>query len=146
MSPTRFASEHKWIYVGAIVLLVGMVVVGLIQYSAVRRTNQTAKKADELNTKLVEAGFPAPDTDITERLLGTDGGVVCEDPGSTLNNALWKIHQLSNGATGPGMRPVIADSTAVEIERIVLQVYCPDKVDEFEDDLGDLKTDDTVRR
>ncbi|MFE5485927.1 hypothetical protein [Streptomyces sp. NPDC056527] len=146
MSPTQFAAQHKWIYIGAIVVLVGLVVVGLVQYSAVRKNNQTAAKADELSAKLVAAGYPAPDTDITESILGTDGGPVCEDPGAALNNALWKVQQLSNGATGPGMRPVIADSKAVEIERIVLEVYCPDKVDDFDEDLDDLKTDDTVRR
>ncbi|WP_199834590.1 MULTISPECIES: hypothetical protein [unclassified Streptomyces] len=62
-----------------------------------------------------------------------------------LKTALWKIRQ-SNGATGPGQRPVISDDRAVEAERIVLKVYCPDKLDEFEEELADLKTDGTVRR
>ncbi|MET9671840.1 hypothetical protein ABZY68_01925 [Streptomyces sp. NPDC006482] len=145
MSPTRFASEHKWVYWGAIVLLVGLMVTGLIQYAAVRTNNQTQSKANELQEELVKAGYPAPDTDTIERLLGTDGGQVCEEPGNALKTALWKIQQ-SNGATGPGMRPVISDSKAVEAERIVLQVYCPDQLDEFDEDLDDLKTDDTVRR
>ncbi|MFH9725957.1 hypothetical protein ACH4M4_23790 [Streptomyces sp. NPDC017254] len=146
MSPTRFASEHKWVYIGAIVILVALVVIGLVQYSAVRRTSQTAAKANQLNEELAKAGYPTPETDTTERLLGTDGGAVCEDPGSALTTALQRIQQLSNGATGPGMRPVIADTKAVEVERIVLQVYCPDKVDDFDESIDDLKTDDTVRR
>ncbi|MCX5391713.1 hypothetical protein [Streptomyces sp. NBC_00094] len=145
MSPTRFASEHKWVYWGAIVLLVGLMVTGLIQYAAVRTNNQTQSKANELQEELVKAGYPSPDTDTIERLLGTDGGQVCEEPGNALKTALWKIQQ-SNGATGPGMRPVISDSKAVEAERIVLQVYCPDQLDEFDEALDDLKTDDTVRR
>ncbi|WP_329280473.1 hypothetical protein [Streptomyces sp. NBC_00691] len=145
MSPTRFASEHKWVYWGAIVILVGLVVTGLIRYESVRTNNETASKAHQLQEELVKAGYPSPDTETLERVLGTDGGPVCDDPGNALKTALWKIQQ-GNGATGPGMRPVITDSKAVEVERIVLQVYCPDEVDEFVDELNDLKTDDTVRR
>lgn len=44
------------------------------------------------------------------------------------------------------MRPVIADTKAVEVERIVLTVYCPDKADDFDKALDGLKTDTTVRR
>ncbi|MFD9607945.1 hypothetical protein ACFWWS_01100 [Streptomyces sp. NPDC059083] len=145
MSPTRFASEHKVIYWGTIVILVALVVTGLVRYSAVRTNQKTESKAHQLQEALVRAGYPSPDTDTVERLLGTDGGQVCEQPGNALKTALWKIQQ-SNGATGPGMRPVISDTKAVEAERIVLQVYCPDQLDEFDDQVDDLKTDDTVRR
>ncbi|MFB7447124.1 hypothetical protein [Streptomyces sp. NPDC056194] len=145
MSPTRFASEHKWIYWGAIVLLVGLAITGLVRYSAVTRSSATLAKAEQLQEELVKAGYPSPDTDTVQQILGTDGGPICEDPGSALNTALWKIQQ-ANGAAGPGMRPIIADTKAVQVERIVLQVYCPDKVDEFDDAVKDLKTDDTVRR
>ncbi|MFE5911242.1 hypothetical protein ACFQ6B_19460 [Streptomyces wedmorensis] len=145
MSPTRFASEHKVIYWGTIVILVGLVVTGLVRYENVKTSNETLSKANQLQEQLVKAGYPSPDTDTIERLLGTDGGQVCEEPGNALKTALWKIQQ-ANGATGPGMRPVISDSKAVEVERIVLQVYCPDELDDFNDSLDDLKTDDTVRR
>ncbi|MER5201715.1 hypothetical protein [Streptomyces sp. NPDC002825] len=145
MSPTRFASEHKWIYWGAIVILVGLVITGLVRYQSVRTNNETLSKANQLQEELVKAGYPSPDTDTVEQLLGTDGGPVCEDPADALKTALWKIQQ-SNGATGPGMRPVIADTKAVQAERIVLQVYCPDKLDDFDEEVEDLKTDDTVRR
>ncbi|MFD7323161.1 hypothetical protein ACFV9D_19030 [Streptomyces sp. NPDC059875] len=146
MSPTRFADQHKWIYLGAIAVLVGMVIVGLVQYSAVRRDSQTSAKANELAEELTKGGYPVPDQETTERLLGTDGGAVCEDPGSALTKALHRLQQLSNGATGPGSRPVIADGKAVAVERIVLQVYCPDEVDDFDESVDDLKTDETVRR
>ncbi|GHG38169.1 hypothetical protein [Streptomyces zaomyceticus] len=146
MSPTRFASEHKWIYIGAIVILVGMAIAGLIKYSTVKRDTQTAAKANQLSEDLVAAGYPAPDTETVEYVLGTDGGAVCEDPGSALTTALQRIQQLTNGATGPGMRPIIADTKAIGAERIVLQVYCPEKVDDFDEAVDELKTDDTVRR
>lgn len=145
MSPTRMASEHRWVYIGAIVVLVALMVIGVIQYQSIKKTNDTKEKADQLSEQLVEAGFPAPDTGVVQRLLGTDGGIVCESPDDALRTALWKI-QMSNGSGGPGQRPVISDTRAVEAERIVLQVYCPDQVDDFDEAVDSLKTDDTVRR
>ncbi|MFI8420535.1 hypothetical protein [Streptomyces sp. NPDC085479] len=146
MSPTRFASEHKVVYWGAIVILVGLLITGLVRYSGFKRSTEATNKAGQLSEELVKAGYPAPDLETAERLLGTDGGQVCEDPANALKKALYRLHQLSNGATGPGSRPVIADSKAVDAERIVLQVYCPDQLDAFDEAVGDLKTDDTVRR
>ncbi|WP_328911100.1 hypothetical protein OG230_17145 [Streptomyces sp. NBC_00234] len=145
MSPTRMASEHRWVYIGAIVILVALMVIGVIQYQSIKKTNDTKEKADQLSEQLVAAGFPAPDTGVVQRLLGTDGGIVCESPDDALQTALWKI-QMSNGSGGPGQRPVISDTRAVEAERIVLQVYCPDQVDDFDEAVDSLKTDDTVRR
>jgi hypothetical protein len=45
----------------------------------------------------------------------------------------------------PGQRPIIADARIVEAGAIVLNVYCPEKLDEFRSKVQDLKTDDTVR-
>ncbi|RFC76930.1 hypothetical protein [Streptomyces sp. AcE210] len=145
MSPTRFASQHRWIYVCAILLLLALVVVGIIQYDSVKTTDDAHKKADRLADELVAAGYSRPDTGGIVRTLGTDGGNVCDDPGSALKSGLWKIH-LSNGAGGPGQRPVISDRRAVEAEAIVLGVYCPGKLDKIQDKVDDLRTDDTVRR
>ncbi|MFJ6478892.1 MULTISPECIES: hypothetical protein [unclassified Streptomyces] len=145
MSPTRFASQHRWIHIGAIVLLVAFVVVGLIQYKAVRSTNQALDKANQLTDELVAAGFARPDPHTLARALGEDGGIVCEDPASALKSALWKIN-LSNGATGPGQRPVIVDRRAVQAEALVLKVYCPDTLHRIQDEIDDLKTEQTVRR
>ncbi|UDL98166.1 hypothetical protein [Streptomyces longhuiensis] len=145
MSPTRFASQHRWIYVCAILLLLALVVVGVIQYDSVRTTDDAHKKAQQLADELVAAGYSRPDTGGVVRTLGTDGGNACDDPGSALKSGLWKIH-LSNGAGGPGQRPVISDRRAVEAEAIILGVYCPDKLEKIKDKVDDLRTDDTVRR
>ncbi|MFI5545823.1 hypothetical protein ACIA6E_18865 [Streptomyces sp. NPDC051815] len=145
MSPTSYATRHRWIYIGAIVLLVAFVVVGLLQYKAVRDTNQAQEKANRLADELAAAGFTRPDPTTLARALGEDGGIVCEDPASALKSALWK-QNLSNGATGPGQRPVIADRRTVEAEALVLKVYCPDTLQRIQSELKDLKTDLTVRR
>ncbi|MFE2019679.1 hypothetical protein ACFW9O_16750 [Streptomyces sp. NPDC059499] len=143
MSTGTKSSQDRWIYIGAIVILVALVVVGLITYGSLRATNQSTRKANQLADELEQAGYPRPDIDQVARTLGTDGGHVCEDPASALKTALWKIN-LSNGATGPGQRPVIADRRAVEAGAIILGVYCPDKLEKVRDRIDELKTDDTV--
>lgn len=145
MSPSLKTSQDKWIYIGAIVILVALVVIGLLTYANLRATNQATDKANQLADELEQAGYPRPDPDQVARTLGTDGGIVCEDPTSALKAALWKIN-LANGAAGPGQRPVIVDRKAVEAGAIVLEVYCPDKLDKLRDKLDELKTDDTVER
>lgn len=59
MSPTRFASEHRWLYIGAIVLLVALAVVGVIRYENVETDNQATKKAEQLADAAEDAGLPA---------------------------------------------------------------------------------------
>ncbi|MFF8929953.1 hypothetical protein ACF1AO_22050 [Streptomyces longwoodensis] len=145
MSPTRFASEHKWLYAGAIVLLVALAVVGVIRYESVKKGNEAAEKANQLADAAVAAGYPRPDTGTIERSLGTDGGIVCDDPAGALASALWKIN-VSNGAAFVGQRPVIGDGRAVRAEAKILEIYCPDKLDKIQDRIDDLKTDTTVRR
>jgi hypothetical protein len=145
MSPTRFASQHKWLYLCAIALLLALVVVGLVRYSSVHATNKAQDKANQLADDLAEAGYRRPDPDVLARTLGTDGGLACEDPAGALRTALWKI-DMANGATGPGSRPVIADTKAVAAEGLVLKVYCPDKLDDFKEKIEDLRTSHTVRR
>ena len=47
------------------------------------------------------------------RVLGDDGGATCADPNEALSRATL-LAQLTNGAAGPGIRPVIADSRVVK--------------------------------
>ncbi|MFJ6832522.1 hypothetical protein [Streptomyces sp. NPDC091209] len=145
MSPTRFASEHRWIYLGAIVVLLTLVVIGLVRYAAITTNSKAASKANELADAAVAAGLPRPDTELIASVLGTDGGLVCDDPASALKSALWKIN-VSNGAAFVGQRPVIGDGSALKAEAAILKIYCPDKLDTFQDRLDTLKTDNTVRR
>ncbi|WTW92238.1 hypothetical protein OG216_02110 [Streptomycetaceae bacterium NBC_01309] len=135
--------SRRWIYVGSVVLLVGLLISGLVAYNSVRKTNQATEKANQLRSALAAAGLPQPDTDLIVRNLGTDGGLVCEDPGDALRQGVDRI-SLNNGAAGPGQRPIIGSGRVVQAERIVLQTYCPDKVAGFDDEINDLKFDDVV--
>ncbi|MER8187489.1 hypothetical protein [Kitasatospora sp. NPDC094015] len=144
MSPTRFASQHRWIYVGAIVVLVGMLITGILVYQQHHQDVQANNKAQELSGKLAAQGYPVPDQDQIVSTLGNDGGAVCKQPASALKNALW-LQNISNGATGPGQRPVIGDGRAIEVEALVLGVYCPDQLAKYQDRFEDIKTAQTVK-
>ncbi len=137
-------SEHRWIYIGSIVVLIAMVVIGVVAFTQVHATNAAYRKASQLSDSLAAAGYPVPDQDQIVRVLGTAGGAVCADPSHALVQAQWK-YGMSNGADGPGQRPVPSDRQVVLGEAIVLSVYCPDKLDAIKDKIDDLRLQDTVR-
>lgn len=143
--PVVHHKEHnKWVYIVAAVVAVVLAIVGLAAYSDHHHSAQANAKASELTTKLVAAGYGVPDQDTVVALLGTDGGAVCEHPTGDLSKATW-FSTMTNGAGGPGTRPVIADSRAVAAEAIVISVYCPEHLEQFQENVQDLKTDTTVR-
>ncbi len=60
-------------------------------------------------------------------------------PASALRKALL-FSQLTNGAGGPGIRPVIVDSRIFKGELLVIQIYCPDELPQFQQLVEQLKT------
>ena len=144
MSENRMYSEHRWIYIGAIVVLVLMVIIGLVTFRSVHASNQANQKAQQLDEALVAAGYPSIDQTEAARLLGTDGGALCNDPESALKHGLWLV-DMSNGAGGPGQRPIIADLRALQAGAIVVKVYCPDNLEAYQQKINDLKTGNTIR-
>jgi hypothetical protein len=140
-SPRRNAVLY-WVSAG---LLVVLAVIGIASYRGARETQVANDKADELIAVLAEAGVdPLPSRQQVAGVLGDDGGSVCQDPGAALRQAtLFGLY--TNGATGPGARPVIADSRLVRGQLAVMEVYCPDQVEDARAYLDDLTTDDVVR-
>ena len=76
---------------------------------------------------LQDAGVRPPSQEQVVRVLGEDGGAACEDPGNALRKANL-FAQLTNGASGPGTRPVLADSRAVRGELLIVSIYCPEEL------------------
>lgn len=133
--------ERSWIYIVACILLAGMAVWAIVAFSAARETNRAIEKADELIVVLEDAGVSrTPDRDRIVRVLGDDGGAACANPNEALSRATL-LSLLSNGATGPGARPVIADSRAVQGQVLIMEVYCPDELAEFREFVDELKTE-----
>jgi Tfp pilus assembly protein FimT len=136
--------KKTWIYWVAIALLIVFVVIGLITFSSARSTAQAQDKADELIEAMVAAGADAPSRDQVVRVLGEDGGAICEDPGNALRRATLNS-LLSNGASGPGQRPIIADERVVKFELLVIQTYCPDELEDFVAEFEDFDYADVIK-
>jgi hypothetical protein len=143
-SPATEHDEHRFLYWVIGVVVVVLAIVGLITYSGKKQTEQASAKAQQLTQAFQQAGLRVPaDQDIITRSLGTDGGAVCDNPASALGRALL-FDQLYNGAATVGRRPVIADTNVLKGELLILNTYCPEKVQQFRDKTQDLKLDDTL--
>lgn len=130
------------IYIVAMVLLVVFAVVALLNFKSARETQQSLAKADQLIAEIESAGGTAPSREQIARVLGDDGGAVCANPNDALSRATFQS-QLTNGATGPGNRPVIANARIAEGELAIIKIYCPDQLAEFQQFIDDLKTTNT---
>jgi Tfp pilus assembly protein FimT len=126
-----------------VIVLVVLVVVGLGLFHRARSGAEARSKAEQLSAAFTAAGLPAPSTDQIVAVLGTDGGAVCVDPAGALHQAAAS-DQFSNGAGGPGQRPVIATRNLIEAEEQVISVYCPDQLAAFQEYVKPLRTADVA--
>ncbi|CAH0288318.1 MULTISPECIES: hypothetical protein [unclassified Arthrobacter] len=127
------------VYIVAMILLVVFAVVALLSFRSARETQQSLAKADQLIATIEGAGGTAPSREQIARVLGDDGGAVCANPNDALSRATY-LSQLTNGATGPGNRPVIANARILIGEVAIIKTYCPDQLAEFQQFIDDLKT------
>jgi len=128
-------------YIVSVILLVVLTVIGLITFRSARETGRAAEKADQLTSEIEAAGGTAPSQEQIMRVLGDDGGAVCANPNDALSRATF-LGMLMNGASGPGMRPVIADNRVVQGQLLIIEVYCPDELEEFQEFADSLETSD----
>jgi hypothetical protein len=116
------------IVLGAVFVV--LAVVALLLYHAKKSDAAADQKATQLAAEITAAGHTPPPKDRIVSVLGDDGGAVCAEPASALKRAAL-YSGLSNGAGGPGQRPVIADSRAVQGELLIIKVYCPEDLPSF---------------
>ena len=140
---TQSPRERSWIYVTACILLGVLLIAGLITFRAAKESNNAQQKAAELSAALEQAGAHVPDQDQIVRVLGDDGGATCENPNDALSRAIL-YSQLANGAAGPGSRPVIVDNRVLKGQLLIVQIYCPDELKDFQELVDDLETDDVA--
>jgi hypothetical protein len=137
-------SERRTIYIVVGVVVLVLLVIALFSYRSKEATQQANQKADQFIAALSAAGAATPSKDMVVRVLGDDGGAICQDPNAALSRAAL-LDRLMNGAAGPGMRPVIADNRAVKGELLVIQIYCPDELPSFQEFVNDLNLDNLVK-
>ena len=130
-----------WIVLGLFFL--GFMVVGVTIFNSNKKNQAAIDKANQLTAELARAGLPVPEAQQIYNVLGDDGGAVCAAPANALVKSIL-YGQLTNGAAGPGQRPIIADNKAVEGVLLIVKVYCPDKAADFQEVVDNLKTADVA--
>jgi hypothetical protein len=140
---TKNTRRTTYIVIGAVLLV--LLIVALIAFNSNKETQAANQKADQLIATLNQAGLPTPSKDQVVRVLGDDGGTVCADPNLALKKAIM-YGLATNGAAGPGLRPIIADNRLVQAGLAVIKTYCPDELPDFPQTAELFKTADLVNR
>ena len=137
---TSTQKDRRLVYIVITVALVLLLIICFIFYRSAQSSQQAQDKANQLIAALQKAGVRVvPSQEQIVRVLGDDGGAICKDPASALRKALL-FSQLTNGAGGPGIRPVVVDSRIFKGELLVIQIYCPDQLPQFQQMVEKLKT------
>ena len=144
-TPQEAPESHRTMYLIIGAVLVVLCVIGLILYDAAQDNQEAQANADQLVQAFERAGLPVPsDTDQIVATLGDDGGAVCANPANALGKAML-ADQITNGASFVGRRPVIFDRRFVVGEALILQIYCPDELPDYQEQIDELKYDDTLK-
>jgi hypothetical protein len=129
-----------WIVAGALGVLL---IVMLVAWNYDRQNEEADAKAQELIAAYEAAGLRAPDADQIARVLGDDGGQVCETADSKLVQGYWKLRLMIGGEFY--VRPTRLDPRIREGMLLVVDVYCPEKRPNVEDFFEGWDFDDVVR-
>jgi hypothetical protein len=136
--------SHRILYFVLAALFVAVTAVAAIAYYQHRVEQQDRDKATELQARFAAAGLPLPlDQGDIARMFRTDGGAVCANPDGALQQARWQ-QGMSNGAAGPGLRPIISDRDIALADMLIIDTYCPSKLLEFRSKMDGLMFDDTA--
>ena len=137
---TSTPKHRRVTYIVITVALVLLLVICFVFYRGAQSNQQSEEKANQLIAALQKAGVRAvPSQEQIVGVLGDDGGALCQDPASALRKSIL-FSQLTNGAAGPGIRPVIADSKVFKGQLLAIQIYCPDELPRFQQMVEKLKT------
>ena len=136
---------HIGVYIAAGAVFLLLCVAGLLTYRGAQKNQEAEAKAAQLSLELSKAGLRVPTPGTIAGVLGDDGGAVCARPGDALaRSTLYGM--ITNGAAGPGQRPVIADNNLLKGQLVIMKVYCPEHLQDVQQIADDLKTAQTVRQ
>ena len=137
---TQSTRERGVIGTVVLVFLVALAVVATILFIGNRQGERDLDRAQQLLDSFAEAGISVPFTaDQVARVLGDDGGATCADPNSALARSTL-LAGLSNGAGGPGLRPTLVESRLFQGQLLIIQTYCPDEAEDFQQFVDSLNT------
>ncbi len=130
-----------YVVLGGIFLI--LLIIAVLVFGSAKDSVQANRKAKQLQDAFAQAGLAVPDQNQIVRVLGSDGGPICQDPANALNQANLNA-QLSNGAGGPGARPTVVDKNVVQGEALAISIYCPEQLPAFTNYVKGLKFDDVA--
>lgn len=134
--------ERSVIYIITVVVLVALAVIALVTFLSARQEVKAQDKAEQFLASLEENGITTSLTaEQVARVLGDDGGGVCANPNDALSKAVL-FDRLSNGAAGPGQRPILAEDRLLEGQLLIIETYCPEELEEFQQFVDELNTVD----
>jgi hypothetical protein len=136
-------SERAIYWIVGVILGV-LLIVMLVAWEYDRSNEEAEEKAQQLIAAYEEAGLTPPaKPEMIARVLGDDGGVVCETAGDDLMEAHLKLRLGVGGEFYH--RPVRVDEDTVKGLLLIVGIYCPDKLPDVEDFVDDLDFDDVIR-
>lgn len=139
---TQSTRERSVIATVAIVVLVVLAVIAAVMFVGARQQARDVDKAQQLLDSFAEAGISVSFTpEQVASVLGDDGGATCADPNSALARSTL-LAGLSNGAGGPGLRPTLVESRLLKGQLLIIQTYCPDEAEKFQEFVDSLNTVD----
>ena len=95
--------------------------------------------AQKLAHTLQQQGLRVPDIEVLTTLYGTTGGLSC----IAVGNYQQVAGQNLFGSPNIG-RHVIIDPKVIDYDRAVISVYCPEKLEPFNEATKNLKTSETI--
>ena len=137
---TQTPRERSVISIVAIVVLVVLAVIATVLFVGARQQARDVEKAQQLLDSFADAGISVSFTpEQVAEVLGDDGGATCADPNSALARSTL-LASLSNGAGGPGLRATIVESRLLQGQLLIIETYCPDEAEEFQQFVDSLDT------
>ena len=121
-----------------------LLIVMLVAFDYDRSNEEANQKALQLIAAYEEAGLRPPARPaMVARVLGDDGGWVCETADSELVQGYWKLRLAVGGEFY--QRPARLDPRVREGLLLVVGIYCPEKLPDIEDFFEEWDFDELVR-
>jgi hypothetical protein len=134
--------EFRYLGWGILGLVVAATVVLVLLWDSPSASDAQARDlAAELVASLEDAGLQAPDEEVAARVYGTTGGAGCT---VSADDVLARNISNAQGTGEVAGRRGLIDPRFVQYERIVLQTYCPERVDDFDDVVSGLRLKRTL--
>ena len=138
-SPVRRTSDgNRWIAwaIGAVIVVAMLALT--FTYTTPEADDPALAKADELIALMEDAGMQAPEPDVVARTYGTDGGAACTMTGAELSEFVGALNVQRAGGEVNG-RPGFVDPRVVLYGSMVIDTYCPECADDYDDFVRGLR-------